>query len=210
MPVVTLSGAFGAGGAIIGPAVAERLGVPFVDRAIPARVANELGVSLQDALARDEQVRGWFSRLLASAAPISGEYLLGYDAPKLAALSDSAFCERTQAAIRATVAGGSGVILGRAGMLVLRDHPGALHVRLDGDPDRRAWQAARAEGMSETKARAMLERIDALRADYLRHFYRADPADPRLYHMVLDSTRLAFDACVDVIVAAARARGPAR
>ncbi|HEY0540394.1 MAG TPA: cytidylate kinase family protein, partial [Actinoallomurus sp.] len=36
--VVTVSATFGAGGSVIGPAVAERLGKPFVDRAIPYTV----------------------------------------------------------------------------------------------------------------------------------------------------------------------------
>ena len=38
--VVTISGSFGAGGSVIGPAVADRLGIPFVDRVIPIEVAH--------------------------------------------------------------------------------------------------------------------------------------------------------------------------
>jgi hypothetical protein len=32
----TIAAAYGSGGRVIGPAVAERLGLPFVDRAIPS------------------------------------------------------------------------------------------------------------------------------------------------------------------------------
>ena len=35
MTLVAISASFGAGGSRIGPALAERLGVPFLDRAIP-------------------------------------------------------------------------------------------------------------------------------------------------------------------------------
>jgi cytidylate kinase len=38
--VVTISASYGAGGSVIGPAVADALGVPFLDRAVPARVAS--------------------------------------------------------------------------------------------------------------------------------------------------------------------------
>ncbi len=41
MTVVALSAAYGAGGSQIGPALADRLGVPFVDRAIPLEEAEE-------------------------------------------------------------------------------------------------------------------------------------------------------------------------
>lgn len=40
-PVVTLASLFGAGGSVVGPRVAERLGVPFLDRAIPEAVAKQ-------------------------------------------------------------------------------------------------------------------------------------------------------------------------
>ena len=56
MGVVTFSAAYGAAGAEVAPAVAERLGLPFHDRAIPAQVAGRLGVSVEEAEANDETV----------------------------------------------------------------------------------------------------------------------------------------------------------
>ncbi len=56
MHVVTISATYGAGGALVGPEVAERLGVPFVDRAIPVAVADDLQMSIDDALSRMELV----------------------------------------------------------------------------------------------------------------------------------------------------------
>jgi cytidylate kinase len=207
MSVVTLSAAFGAGGWVVGPAVAERLNLPFLDRAIPKQVAAGLGVEVEDAEVRDERVKGWLMRLLAGAAPMSAEFMLGNDPPRATLMSDSHYLERTQEVLRRAVADGGGVILGRAGALVLADCPGALHVRLDGDPERRARQAASlSDGdFSEREAMRALRKDDTNRANYIRHFYNADPADPRLYHLTLDSTRLSFDTCIDLIVAAYRA-----
>jgi len=204
MYVVTLSAAFGAGGGVVGPAVAERLDVPFIDRAIPAAVANDLGVSLEDAMSRDEQVKGWLSRMLAAAAPLSSDYMIGYDPPRMALLPDSEFVTCTQSAIRKHVGAQGGVILGRAAAIVLRDHPTALHVRLDGDPERRVRQAMELLHLDEREARNALEQNDGARTAYVRHFYRTDPASPDHYDLVLDSTRLSLDACVDLIVTAAK------
>jgi cytidylate kinase len=202
MSVVTLSASFGAGGPFIGPAVAERLKLPFVDRAIPTKVAAELGVAVEEAEARDEQTQGWLTRLLTGIAPMSAEYMLGSDVPRTALLSEDAFCQRTQEVLRGVVAEGGGVILGRAGALVLADCPTALHVRLDGEVNRRARQAAKAANLSEAEALKLLRKVDKTREGYVRHFYQADPADPCHYHMTLDSTRLSFDTCTDLIVAA--------
>ena len=60
--VVTISATYGAGGALVGPAVAERLSVPFGDRAIPVAVADDLGFPLDDVLSSDEQCGGWCGR----------------------------------------------------------------------------------------------------------------------------------------------------
>ena len=65
MTLVAISASYGAGGSRVGPALAERLGVPFVDRAIPMAVAERLDVSPDDATAYDEQAPGgWLERML--------------------------------------------------------------------------------------------------------------------------------------------------
>ena len=39
------------------------------------------------------------------------------------------------------------------------------------------------------------------------NFYRADPAEARHYHLVIDTTAISWAAAADLVVAAARARG---
>ena len=41
----------------------------------------------------------------------------------------------------------------------------------------------------------------------MQRWYGVDPHDPRLYDIVIDSTRLTVDACVDLIALAAAKRG---
>jgi cytidylate kinase len=116
------------------------------------------------------------------------------------------FCRETEEVLREHAAGGGAVVLGRAGALVLRDVPGALHVRLHGPAEARVRQAMRLEGIDRATAARRLEQVDNAREAYVRHFYRADPADSRHYHLVLDSTALPLSACAALIVGAARAR----
>ena len=42
--------------------------------------------------------------------------------------------------------------------------------------------------------------------DYVRRAYGVDGEDPGLYHLMLDSTAIDIDTCVDVIVATSQAR----
>ena len=205
MTLITLSAPYGAGGSQVGPAVAERLGIPFVDRAIPTRVAERLAVPLREAVERDEAVGGWLTRALLSFGQI-GPVLGGATPVPEAVLTDDAFREATEQALREHAAGEGAVILGRAAAIVLRDHPGALHVRLTGPKEERIAQGMLLERVDRAIAERHVEETDRAREAYVRHFYRCDARDPALYHLVIDSTALPLDACVSLIVDAAEAR----
>jgi hypothetical protein len=199
-PLVTISASFGAGGSQIGPAVAQRLGVEFVDRAIPARVADRLQVPLDDALAHDESLGDAIGRLVSTfallpelaGAMVQAGYLAGED-----------YRRETERLIREHSSGGA-VILGRAAAVVLRDHPDALHVRLDGPAERRVAHAMAMADLSAEDAEQLRKSGDRSREAYVRHFYRCDARDPSLYHLVIDSTALPNDTVVEIIAAAAR------
>lgn len=214
MRVITLSATYGAGGSIIGPALARCLNLPFVDRAIPSAVASQIGCSLDEALAHDGRAAHGLGRIFASASRLPSVTLGGMDVyvPEETGrlLDESDFVTHTEEVIRDIADADGGVILGRAGACVLADTPGALHVRLDGPVARRLVRASAESGSAASRAlERTLEDNDRARTAYVKHFYRADPADPRLYHVVLDSTAFPVDAVVSMIVLAAGARaGP--
>jgi cytidylate kinase len=205
--VVTISATFGAGGSVIGPAVAERLSVPFIDRAIPYTVAADIGCTLEEALEHDDRTEHGLGRLLASAARLPNVTLGGMDIsmPDKNIVPEEEFVAHTEQVIRETAEHGGGVILGRAAQIVLAGHHGALHVRLDGPRERRLANVRAAMDVSEREAERLLDDNDRARSAYVRHFYRTDPADPALYDLVIDSTRLTETACADIIVTAAAA-----
>jgi len=203
MPVVTLSAAYGAGGSTLGPALAERLGVAFLDRAIPVAVASRLAVPLAEAEAREQAVDSLLERMLVRLAP-SGQVFGGALAPDV--LDDRPYLSATEAIIRERAEHGA-VILGRGAALVLREHPTALHVRLAGPPERRIAQAVRRDpDLSAEDARQLLKKTDRAREAYVRQYYGADANDPAHYHLVIDATAIGHDALLEMIAAAAAAR----
>jgi cytidylate kinase len=201
--LVALSAAYGAGGDVIGPQVAERLGVPFVDRAIPLRVAKHLDVALDEAAAHDEEatesfldrlLRGFIAADVTVPTPIPAETFTSQD-----------FRRATEEVLLRQARTGEGVILGRGAVIVLREDPTVLRVRLDGPTERRLRQAMRVGGIDEATARESLRKLDRTHADYARQFYGLDIRDRSLYHLVIDSTALELEACVELIVSAAQA-----
>jgi cytidylate kinase len=132
--------------------------------------------------------------VLAGATPVPGSVL-----------TDDTFREATEQVLQQHAVSGA-VILGRAGAIVLRDAPGALHVRLTGPREARIAQGMAIEGVDRETAERHADETDRARDAYVRHFYRCDARDPALYHLVLDSTALPLGACADLVVEAAQAR----
>lgn len=203
MTVVALSASYGAGGNVVGPELAQRLGVPFLDRAIPLQVAEHLEVSVDDAEAHDEEasesfldrlLRGFIGADVGVPAPMPPETFTPED-----------FRRATEEVLLRQARTGEGVILGRAAAIVLREDPGVLRVRLDGPIEARVRQATRVGGVDEATARKTLERLDRTHADYARQFYGVDIRDGSLYHLAIESTAIELEVCVDLIFTACAA-----
>lgn len=204
MGTVTIAATYGAGGSVIARVVAERLGLPLIDRAIPVPLARELAAPLHDALAEDEQREpGLVARTLLSAIDMSGLFVgVPMPAERLGADDRVAMTEEI---LRRTAELGGAVVLGRAGVFVLRGRPDTLHVRLDGPVAARRRQAMAHEGIDEETAAAQQRETDRARAAYVRNLYpRERWEDPANYHLVLDSTAMSLETCGRLIVAAAR------
>jgi MFS family permease len=140
--VVTISASYGANGSQVGPALARRLGLAFFDRAVPLQVAQRLGVSLDVAMAHDEQVQRTVVRSLINAigAPVSFGVSGVQSRP---ATDEDAFRRATEKVLWDLGLGSDGVVvLGRAGAVVLALCPNTFHVRLDGPVAARANKAA--------------------------------------------------------------------
>ena len=199
MGTITIAATYGAGGSIIGPAVAERLGLPFVDRAIPIAIVKQIHEPLVSALADEStassRVGRIFNNVLGSAGLFAG---VPFDAEQLGVSPEVA---QTEVAIRAVADAGGAVILGRAAVFVLRERTDVFHVRLDGEVEERCRAAMEHEHLDYQAAAKMQQATDQARRAYIAHFYPRAGSwdDPRHYHMVLDSTAISLGACVDLI-----------
>jgi cytidylate kinase len=197
--LVTVSASYGAGGSVVAPALAERLGVPFVQRATTSTGGIGEPEPCVERLAPQEADITPVHRLLASftqAMPAGPT-----QSPPPSRHQDQSLRRHCEEGIRRVAADGAGVILGRAAAVVLGKHRG-FHVRLDGPPELRVVQGAAVEGISHDQARRHLDAADRARTAYVRRLYRADPADPRYYHLLIDSTAIPLDTVVEIVLRA--------
>ena len=200
--LITVSATYGSGGSVVAPALAQRLGLPFLQRVTTTEGEVALAAApCHERLVAEEAKTTPVHRLLAS---FTHSMPVGPTQSPLSVhhLDEDLRCS-AEDGIHGLVADGGGVILGRAAAVVLgRD--GGFHVRLDGPSDRRIIQGATVEGISHEQASARMEAADKARAAYVRRLYRVDPADASLYHMVIDSTAIPLDTVIELILTAAR------
>ena len=185
---------------MVAPGLAARLGLPFADRLIPARGTppDPPGENLTDE-ERDQQRRSRFFRRLAK---ITGG--LNFPVPTDEDMSDRVR-EQVETSVRDLAASTGAVILGRAGAVILDGQEWAFHVRLDGPPSRRVARASMIERVSTQAAHDRLVETDRARARFVSRMYGREPSDASLYHLVLDSTAIGLEQCVEVLAAAATA-----
>jgi cytidylate kinase len=210
-PVVTVSATYGTGGSVIAPGLAELLELPFVDRLISAdmsqdaaQVERETGEARsEEGLCEGEQAAtpaGRFLSYFARAASVGAMM-----APDTGVDDDESIRQRTEAGLEEVATGAPAVVLGRAGAVLLAKRPRAYHIRLDGPVKRRVEWAAAHEGIDLEAARRRQTETDRARSLFVKRLFRVDPADARLYHLVMDPTVIGTDATVRLLGGAAEA-----
>jgi cytidylate kinase len=170
-----------------------------VDRALPAAVAQELSVPVASAEARDERREPGLLRLLVSAA--NTEPLFGLEPTASDVDDEDQFRLATEAALWKLAATTGGVILGRAGAIILAGHPRAVHVRVVAAKAVRSRRVQEYGGLPEADARRLIDRTDRARAAYAHHLYGADPGDPGLYDLIVATDKVSIEEAAQVVTA---------
>lgn len=176
---LTISRQFGAGGAELAEQLASRLGWTLGDRELLHQSGALGGLATPRLIQLDER---------------GPEFL-----ERLSLLQESAaYFDGLRAALAELVARGPAVLVGRGANLLVTDEA-ALHLRLVATDDDRLERVMRRRWLAAPAATALIEREDRARAEFHRHFFRVEWADPTLYHVTCTSSRLPLPALADAL-----------
>jgi CMP/dCMP kinase len=222
MAVLTISRLYGSGGDEIADQVCQILGYRHFNKRNIAKAAFEAGLSEQEIASYSDfsevnyKYKTFLDRLLRRAAPPAKEHHQKEDVAVMLRTEEKLFNEASaltlvQQAIKEAYKVGNIVILGRAGQIILKDHPGVLHIRIEAPLEervRRVESHLKAEkGDYETDfkirhdARERIAERDSASADYVRLFYSVNWADPSLYHAVFNTGKIDLRKAAQIIVA---------
>jgi cytidylate kinase len=192
MTVIAMTREIGSGGMEVAAGVAARLGLKIVRSEIVAdSIAHRLGIEPSAFLRCMEG-----SASLIERWQINRRKLVHYTAEEILRVAQQ----------------GNVLIKGWGVATLIRDLPQVISVRVCAPMEFRVRVLMERLGSADAEAvRDEIERHDAIRARTMATYFNVEQEDARLYHVVLNTERLAITACIETIVRLAegpRFRGP--
>ena len=205
MAVITISRELGSLGDVICDLLCEDLGFCRVDKALLTRIAEEAGIDVAAVL---ELERGFTQRSRLVSGEMTSLYrkqMTAFD--KKGVIDDFTYAGVLKEAMERYAREGNAVIVGRGSQMVLRDWPGALHVRLYAPEAVRAQRLMAREGISEAEAARQIEQSDEQKRQLIRVMHNnADWRNLKYYSLAIDTSVIAPEIAVKIIALAARAK----
>ena len=186
--VITISREFGSGGRFIGEETAKKLGIAFYDREIIAKVADDLGLSEKYVADRGEY---------APSKNIFSYAFIGRDINGNS-IADQIYSYQ-QKIIKELAAKEPCVIVGRSADYILSERDDVLNVFIQGNKADKIVRIKEIYCKSDDEAARMIKDTDKKRSVNYRYCTDQEWGSRKNYDIVLNSSTLGYDNCIDVI-----------
>lgn len=201
--VITINRELGSGGRTIGEKLAQRLGVPFYDKALIQGLKEKYGLTTDEIERLKGQQHNWwadFKRSLKIMPSFAAPNII----PSKSAIPDflitnDIFQSETQI-LKGIAEDESCVIAGRSGFYVLRDHPNHLSILIQASMEYRMDRVARKQNITEDEARKIIERVDKMRENYVKKYTGTSRYDTRNYQLVIAADGKTEKEIADIIM----------
>ena len=186
--IITISREFGSGGRFIGEETAKKLGIAFYDREIITKVADDLGLSEKYVADRGEY---------APSKNIFSYAFIGRDINGNS-IADQIYSYQ-QKIIKELAAKEPCVIVGRSADYILSGRDDVLNVFIQGNKADKIVRIKESYSKSDDEAAKMIKDTDKKRAVNYRYCTDQEWGSRKNYDIVLNSSTLGYDNCIDVI-----------
>lgn len=226
MPVIALGGLTGGGGRIIGPKIAQKLKIDYVDKDILKQAALQSGIDIELFTKKEESPSTFGQTFLekisnileksafagavgdphfgpGAAAFLTHEFedLTAVENQEKYHLNDNEYSLGIQQTVLQLAELGSIVIVGRGANIILKDDPRVLRIGLIANDVDRVNRIANYEDVSYETAKNLISNRDASRNQFFKKFFDIDDPDNRFnYHAILNTSEMNFDLATDIII----------
>lgn len=188
--VITISREFGSGGREIGERVAKELGIPFYDREIILKSAENSGLSEEYIEKEEQKVTNSLLFNLSSGV---------YGKQEFPALADRIFIAQS-GVIQEYAQEGSCVIVGRCADYILKDNKNCLNFFIHANKYFKLHRIMKKYALDQEEAEKKIKETDKRRSRHYRFYTSQQWGDASNYHVCINSGKLGIDNAVKVIV----------
>lgn len=186
--IITISREFGSGGKYIGEQVAEKLGIPFFDKAIIEKIAKETGL-----------VENFVERF-SEYAPRKNIFAYSFVARDINGKSIEDYLMNIQRKVILDIAKeGSCVIVGRSADFILKNKADTLNIFIYGEKDEKLKRIKNLKNLDERSALKLMEETDKKRSINYKYYTDQIWGDRKNYTAMLNSTQIGVEKCIDII-----------
>jgi cytidylate kinase len=197
MAIITISRQPGTGGRTLGKLVAERMGYAFVDEEIIQMVAKQAKVSTSWVEFIEKEAGGRLLKYITKVVPKSFIDLILDDQHYY--IDEEIYVELLHQIINRLADEGNTVIIGRGSQYILRDRKDAYHILLVAQKKDRIKFMEDNYDLSPKEAALVVSRQDKRRTNLFRKFRKEDYDQPRLYHLVVNSSKQDLKKATDLV-----------
>ncbi|MBQ9655525.1 MAG: cytidylate kinase-like family protein [Prevotella sp.] len=201
--VILINRELGSGGRTIGEKLAEKLHVPFYDKALIQSLEKKYSLTTEEIERLKGQEHNWWADLKRSMKLMPG-YITPQYVPSISTLpdfliTDDIFLAETEI-LKGIAEDGSCVIAGRSGFFVFRDHPNHLSILIQAKKESRIARLVRKRGITSDEAQKIIDEVDLGRENYVKKYTGTSRYDTRNYDLVINMSDITEDDAVDLIM----------
>ncbi len=187
--VITINRELGSGGRTVGEKLAERLGVPFYDKALIKALEEKYNLTVEEIERLKGRNHSWwadFKRVVSIGHALSNMQYYEINtafAPDI--LTTAEMFKAEVEILKGMAEEESCVIAGRTGFHVFRDHPNHLSILIKAPLEQRILRLTAKRGISSEEAKAIIEKVDAQRENYVQKYTGTSRYSTHNYDLVI-------------------------
>lgn len=203
--VITINRELGSGGKTVAKKLAEKLGVPFYDKAHLQSMEDKEGLNDEKIESLKAKKRTWWPDFKKIVELDGGFAVSIYDNLPNYPVKDKNDTDQKfrteQEILKGIVDAESCVVAGRCSFVTFKDHPNHLHIWIQSPLDCRVERVMKKKGIaSKAEAEKFVKEVDQLCEDYVKRHTGASRYDTRNYDLVISMEGKTEEEAVDIIL----------
>ena len=201
--VITINRELGSGGRTVGRILAEKLGVPYYDKALIKPLEEKFDMTLDQIEKLKGNNRSWLEEIkrvliLGENAANSSEY---YDEKNKRLVTSEAVLKAEKKILQSIANEESCVIAGRSAFFVTNGQQNRLNVFIQASMEYRIKRLMAKRGLTEKEAKKVIREVDEMREEYLKNNAHTSRYDTHNYDLVIKMDGKTEEEAANVILA---------